>query len=57
MKTNLLIRFFIANLMHVLAKIEQEIDQVSVDYEKKEFELWKQEQEKELMNEIAEKRY
>ncbi|KAG2192930.1 hypothetical protein INT46_003140 [Mucor plumbeus] len=45
-----------ANLMNALEKLEEQIDQVSVDYEKSQFELWKDEQEKELMNEIANRR-
>jgi ATP-dependent protease HslVU (ClpYQ) peptidase subunit len=49
--------YFVANLMNVLEKLEEQIDQVSVDYEKSQFELWKDEQEKELMNEIANRRY
>ncbi|KAL9557045.1 hypothetical protein MBANPS3_001571 [Mucor bainieri] len=46
-----------ANLMHVLAKLEEQIDQVSVDYEKQQFELWKQEQERALMDEMANRRH
>lgn len=49
--------YFVANLMNALEKLEEQIDQVSVDYEKSQFELWKDEQEKELMNEIANRRY
>ncbi|KAK4514574.1 uncharacterized protein ATC70_002172 [Mucor velutinosus] len=45
-----------ANLMHVLEKLEEQIDQVSVDYEKQQFELWKQEQEKALMDEMSNRR-
>jgi hypothetical protein len=43
--------------MEVLSKIEARIDNVSVNYEEQQFELWKQEQEKEFMEEIAFKRY
>ena len=49
--------YFAAKLMNVLEKLEEKIDQVSVDYEKRQFELWKDEQEKELMDEIANRRY
>ncbi|KAL9558041.1 hypothetical protein PS6_001511 [Mucor atramentarius] len=45
-----------ANLMNVLEKLEEQIDQVSVDYEKQQFELWKKEQERALMDEIANRR-
>ncbi|CAO3653162.1 unnamed protein product [Mucor fragilis] len=45
-----------ANLMHVLEKLEEQIDQVSVDYEKRQFELWKEEQEKGLMDEMSNRR-
>ncbi|OAC99344.1 hypothetical protein MUCCIDRAFT_157187 [Mucor lusitanicus CBS 277.49] len=44
------------NLMHVLEKLEEQIDQVSVDYEKQQFELWKQEQEKALIDEMSNRR-
>lgn len=43
--------------MQVLAKLEEQIDQVSVDYEKQQFELWKEEQEKDLMDEMSNRRY
>lgn len=43
--------------MHVLEKLEEQIDQVSVDYEKRQFELWKEEQEKGLMDEMSNRRY
>jgi len=43
--------------MNVLEKLEEQIDQVSVDYEKQQFELWKEEQERALMDEIANRRY
>lgn len=43
--------------MNVLEKLEEQIDQVSVDYEKQQFELWKKEQERALMDEIANRRY
>lgn len=43
--------------MHVLEKLEEQIDQVSVDYEKQQFELWKQEQEKALIDEMSNRRY
>ncbi|KAI8636620.1 hypothetical protein BD408DRAFT_397115 [Parasitella parasitica] len=44
------------SLMSILEKIEEKIDQVSIYYEKNQFEWWKQEQEKELMDEIANRR-
>jgi hypothetical protein len=43
--------------MQVLSKIEARIDSVSVNYEQEQFELWKKEQEKEFMEEVAFKRY
>ncbi|KAI9481649.1 MAG: hypothetical protein EXX96DRAFT_567540 [Benjaminiella poitrasii] len=44
------------NLISVLSTLENEIDKVSVDYEKREFEVWKENEEKELMVEIDKKR-
>jgi hypothetical protein len=42
--------------MNVLFKLEEQIDGVSVDYERREFELWKESQERELKEEINIKR-
>ncbi|CEP16530.1 hypothetical protein [Parasitella parasitica] len=44
------------NLMNVLEKLGEQIDQVSINYEKDQFESWKQEREKELMDEISNRR-
>ncbi|KAI8371141.1 hypothetical protein BD560DRAFT_396228 [Blakeslea trispora] len=44
------------NLAKSLSQIEAKIDVISKDYEQHEFELWKQEQERELMAEMALKR-
>lgn len=45
-----------AQLMNVLANLEQQIDEISVDYERQQFELWKETQELELMEEMKLKR-
>lgn len=42
--------------MDVLTSLEEKIDQVSVNYEKEQFEQWKQNQEMEIAAEIAQKR-
>ncbi|KAI9347493.1 hypothetical protein BD770DRAFT_168312 [Pilaira anomala] len=41
-----------AQLFKVLVNLEQQIDEISVDHEKREFELWKESQELELMQEM-----
>ncbi|KAG2235641.1 hypothetical protein INT48_008517 [Thamnidium elegans] len=45
-----------AQLMKVLCNLEQQIDDISVDHEKREFELWKETKELELMEEMKIKR-
>lgn len=45
-----------AQLFKVLVNLEQQIDEISVDHEKREFELWKESQELELMQEMKLKR-
>lgn len=45
-----------AQLMNVLANLEQQIDEISVDYERQQFELWKETQELELTEEMKLKR-
>lgn len=42
--------------MKILCNLEQQIDEISVDYERKEFELWKESQELELIEEMKLKR-
>ncbi|OBZ91512.1 hypothetical protein A0J61_00457 [Choanephora cucurbitarum] len=44
------------HLMKLLHEIDAQVDAISVEYEQQEFELWKQQQEKEFMAEIALKR-
>ncbi|KAL4214819.1 hypothetical protein AB4K20DRAFT_1882426 [Rhizopus microsporus] len=44
------------NLINTLAALEQQIDQANREHQIKEFEQWKENEEKELMNEIAARR-
>ncbi|CEG68769.1 hypothetical protein RMATCC62417_04963 [Rhizopus microsporus] len=46
----------IVNLINTLAALEQQIDQANREHQIKEFEQWKENEEKELMNEIAARR-
>lgn len=43
-------------LMNILSSLEQKINEISVDYEQREFEAWKEAQELEFMQEIQLKR-
>ncbi|KAI7898709.1 uncharacterized protein BX663DRAFT_523824 [Cokeromyces recurvatus] len=57
MHTNLdMIQNSAVKLMDILSKLEDEIDRASIDYEKQQFEIWKETEEKEFMKEISKKR-
>ncbi len=47
---------YIAQLLSTLISLESEIDNVSVEYERRELELWKKDQERVLMIEMERKR-
>ena len=51
-----LANLYLDHLMKLLHEIDAQVDAISVEYEQQEFELWKQQQEKEFMAEIALKR-
>jgi hypothetical protein len=46
----------IVSLINTLAALEQQIDQANREHQIKEFEQWKENEEKELVNEIAARR-
>jgi hypothetical protein len=46
----------IVKLVNVLSKLEEQIDEVSLDYERCEFELWKERQEQDLTEEMNNRR-